>query len=63
MLDDTFEPLDVVMPEVINTLLICTSKFLSMLQFELSFYHFSMEGVLSNTGCKIPKSHALSRTL
>ena len=63
ILDDIFEPLDMVMPEVINTLLCCTSKFLSVLQFELSFYHFSTEGVLPNTGCEIPKSNVLSRTL
>lgn len=32
----SFGSLDVVMPEVIDNLLICNSKFLSVLQFELN---------------------------
>lgn len=45
----SFGSLDVVMPEVIDNLLICNSKFLSVLQFELNVRHFSNEGAPLNT--------------
>lgn len=74
VLRTSFEPLDIVMRQVINTLTFClyapiTSiyaymhQFLSVLQFQL-VCHFSTKGVPPNTtGCKTPKSSAQSSIL
>lgn len=49
---------------LLDFFLICTNTFLSVLQFELSFCHFSIEGVPPNsTVGKTLKSSAASSTL
>ena len=74
VLRTSFEPLDIVMRQVINILAFCLyapitiiyaymHQFLSVLQLQL-VYHFSTKGVPPNTtGCKTPKSSAQSSIL